>query len=66
MTKCCNQDCRQGRDCPDRVAKVGQRMHGPEPLRGSMWRVYLKDLDRSMLIVLAVMLVSAITVGLMR
>jgi hypothetical protein len=31
-----------------------------------MWRVYLKDLARSMLMVLAVVLVSALTVGVMR
>jgi hypothetical protein len=30
-----------------------------------MWRVYLKDLARSMLMVLAVMLVSAIVVGVL-
>jgi hypothetical protein len=78
MTKRCNQDCTQGRDCPARkfrstfddepacVAKVGRRMHALEPLRGSMWRLYLKDLARSMLIVLAVMLVSAITVSILR
>jgi len=65
---CCDEygDCRQGRDCPARVAKVGKRMHGKEPLNASAWRMYLKDLARSMLIVLAVMLVSAATMGLMR
>ena len=60
-----------GYDCtcgikPASVAKVGKRMHSKSPLRGSAWRVYLKDLARSMLIVLAVLLVSAATVGVMR
>lgn len=65
---CCNEygDCRQGRDCPARVAKVGKRMHAKKPLNGSAWRVYLKDLARSMLIVLAVLLVTGIAVGVMR
>ena len=31
---CCDEygNCRQGRDCPARVAKVGQRMPDAEPL----------------------------------
>lgn len=60
-----------GYDCtcgikPAKVAKVGKRMHGKAPLRGSAWRVYLKDLARSMLIVLAVILTSAAVVGVLR
>jgi hypothetical protein len=41
---CCDQfgNCNQGRDCPVRVARVGQKMHGPEPLRGAGWRHHLK------------------------
>ena len=43
---CCNDygDCTQGRDCPVRVAKVGKRMHGPEPLQSSMWRYWVRRL----------------------
>lgn len=63
---CCNHGCNQGRDCPARVAKVGKRMHAKKPLNGSAWRVYLKDLARSMLIVLAVICISAAVVGVMR
>ena len=65
---CCDEygDCRQGRDCPARVAKVGNRMHAKNPLRGPSWRMYLKHLARSMLIVLAVLLVTGIAVGVMR
>ena len=60
-----------GYDCtcgtkPAAVAKVGKRMHGKAPLRGSAWRVYLKDLARSMLIVLAVIGISAAVVGVLR
>lgn len=64
---CCDEygECRQGRDCPIRVAKVGKRMPGPEPLRGSPWRRHLKDLASAMLLVLAVLLVSAIVVGVL-
>ena len=43
---CCdnNGNCNQGRDCPARVAKVGQRMHAPELLPPSVWRYQLKRL----------------------
>jgi len=41
---CCdeNGNCNQGRNCPVRVAKVGQRMYGPELLPPSVWRYQLK------------------------
>lgn len=63
---CCNHGCNQGRDCPARVAKVGRKEHGREPLRGSAWRIYLKELARAMLLCVAVMLVSAAVVGVMK
>ena len=64
---CCDEygECRQGRDCPIRVAKVGKRMPGPEPLHGAPWRHHLKDLASAMLLCLAVMVVSAIVVGVL-
>lgn len=60
-----------GYDCtcgakPAAVAKVGKRIHDKTPLRSSAWRVYLKDLTRSILLVMAVMFISAIAVGVMR
>ncbi len=65
---CCDEygDCRQGRDCPARVAKVGRRIpKHPQPPRPERWRDYLKDLARAMLLVIAAMFVSAVTVALM-
>ncbi len=65
---CCDEygDCRQGRDCPARVAKVGRRIpKHPQPPRPERWRDYLKDLARALLLVLAVMFISAVTVALM-
>ncbi len=65
---CCDEygDCRQGRDCPARVAKVGQRTpKHPKPLRVKHGRNHLKDLARAMLLVLAVMFIGAATVALM-
>ena len=49
-----------------RVAKIGRKHHAPEPLTGSVWRRQLRYLASAMLAVLAVMMVSAITVGLLR
>ena len=49
-----------------KVAKVGRRMHGPKPLQGSQWRGHLKDLARVALLTIAVMLVSGLTVALVR
>jgi hypothetical protein len=59
-----------GYDCacgakPAKVARVGKRMPDREPLRGAAWRVYLKDLARSMLLCLGVVAVSAVVVALM-
>ncbi len=46
---CCDYDCNQGRECPVQVAKVGQRMHGPDPLPNSIWRYQLRRLGYWML-----------------
>lgn len=51
---------------PAKVAKVGKRMRAAEPIGSLPWRAYLKDLARSMLIVLAVIGISAAVVGVMR
>jgi hypothetical protein len=56
---CCNKDCNQGRDCPVRVAKVGQRHHDAEPLPPSTWRRHLRDLAGAMLLTFVVMILSA-------
>jgi hypothetical protein len=51
---------------PARVAKVGRRIpKHPQPPRPERWRDYLKDLARALLLVLAVMFISAVTVALM-
>lgn len=48
------------------VAKVGRRIpKHPQPPRPERWRDYLKDLARAMLLVIAAMFVSAVTVALM-
>ncbi len=60
-----------GYDCgcgtkPARVAKVGKRMQAAQPLNGTPWRRQLKDLARGALVMLAVVLISAAAVGVMR
>lgn len=47
------------------TARIGRRMHGKNPLPASPWRAYLRHLASAMLLTLAVMLVSAIVVGVL-
>lgn len=49
---CCDYDCNQGRNCPARVAPVGRRMPGPDPLTGPTWRDHLPQLACWMLVVI--------------
>ena len=67
---CANYGCNQGRDCPVRkpakVARIGRKDYDREPLRGLPWRVYLKDLARSILLTIAAMLAVGLFVGVMR
>lgn len=70
---CCDEygDCRQGRDCPvrkgaEKVARIGRKDYAKEPLRGSPWRIYLRHLAKWMLITVAMMLASAMVVGVLR
>ena len=42
---------------PARVAKVGKRMHGPEPLNGSVWHRQLRHLAYWMLMAILGLLV---------
>lgn len=43
---CCDEfgNCNQGRNCPVRVAKIGQRMRGADPLPPSISGYWLKRL----------------------
>ena len=46
MMNCCDDygNCNQGRDCPIRVAKIGQKMKSADPLPPSVWREQLRRL----------------------
>lgn len=48
---CCDAygNCNQGRDCPVRVAKIGQKMKCADPLPASTWRYKVKCLAYWML-----------------
>lgn len=61
---CCNAFgmCQQGCDCPARVAKVGQRMPGPEPLPEPTWRVRLGDAAAALLAVVLAFAASTFVV----
>lgn len=53
MRYCCDGLCNQGRDCPARVAKVGQRYpKHPQAYPDSIWRRHLKKLAYWMLMAL--------------
>lgn len=54
---CANHGCKQGRNCPVRVAKVGRQMHGPEPLPPSIWRHQLRRFAFWLLLAVAAMMV---------
>lgn len=64
---CCDEygDCRQGRDCPARVAPIGRRTpRYTEAVPESRSRIYLRSLAKALLLTVAVILVSALTVAL--
>lgn len=62
---CCdeNGNCNQGRDCPVRVAKIGQRIPGPDLLPPSVWRYQLKRLAYWMLMAILGLLWMAFLVA---
>lgn len=51
MTNCCDDygNCKQGRDCPARVARAKPVMWAAEPLPTSIWRDQLRRLAYWML-----------------
>ncbi|GAB3188629.1 hypothetical protein [Hydrogenophaga aquatica] len=57
---CCDYKCTEGKDCPVRVAKVGQRMPAAEPLPRTTWREHLRDAATAALMVVVVMLITAL------
>lgn len=46
---CCDYECNQGRDCPARTAKIGQKMKCADPLPDSTWRYKIECLGYWML-----------------
>lgn len=45
------------------TARIGRKHHAMAPLPTSPWRVYLRHLAKWMLICLAMLLISAVVVG---
>lgn len=41
---CCDYNCNQGRNCPARVAKIGQRTPDRQPLPPMHWRSTMQRL----------------------
>lgn len=50
--KCCEGNCNQGRDCPNRVARVGWSYPRCYGCNGSQWRKYLRPAAKCLLAVL--------------
>ena len=63
---CCDYECNQGRDCPARVAKIGQKMKAAEPLPASVWRYWLGRLAFLVLVALGANLIMVGLLALMR
>lgn len=70
MKTCCDEycsthGCNQGRDCPARVAKIGQRIPTLDPLPPSTWRETLKPLAEWMLFSVVLMILTTVIVVLL-
>ena len=64
---CCDEfgECRQGRDCPVRVARVGKRTHAKEALPPNPWRRQLRIGAKWLLTVLALLFYAALAAALL-
>ncbi len=65
---CCDDygDCRQGRDCPARVAPIGRRTpRYPEAVPESPSRIYLRHVAKWILITVAYLLALALVLALL-
>lgn len=65
---CCNGygDCRQGRDCPARVAKAKPVMKAADALPPSVWRYQVRRLAYWMLAVVVVSLAAGAALAVMQ
>jgi hypothetical protein len=65
---CCNGygDCRQGRDCPARVAKAKPVMKAADALPPSIWRYQVRRLAYWMLAVVVVSLAAGVALAVMQ
>lgn len=65
---CCNGygDCRQGRDCPARVAKAKPVMKAADALPPSIWRYQVRRLAYWMLAVVVVSLAAGAALAVMQ
>jgi hypothetical protein len=57
---CTNYGCNQGRNCPARVANVGKRHHGAQPLLPSPWKRQLKIGAKWALITISLLFYAAL------
>jgi hypothetical protein len=56
---CCDDygNCDQGRNCPVRVAKVGNKMPAADPLPSSTWRYKVRKLAYWMLVAIIALII---------
>ena len=61
---CCDYDCNQGRNCPARVAKVGQRTPAAEPLPPSTLPGQMRQVAKWALVCIATLWLASLVMVL--
>jgi hypothetical protein len=66
MTNCCNEygDCNQGRNCPARTAKVGQRYPAPAPLPPSTLPQQMRQIAKWVLVCIVTLWLASLVMAL--
>ena len=61
---CCDYNCNQGRNCPARKAKVGQRYPAPEPLPPSTLPGQMRQVAKWVLVCIATVWLASLVMVL--
>ena len=61
---CCDYDCNQGRNCPARVAKVGQRTPAAEALPPSTLPQQMRQIAKWVLVCISTLWLASLVMAL--